>query len=387
LDKVLPPEQLFVQESAAMTSWFLERLAKEWPVISQAPLTFVLVAIVLSIILFLLLRWQFRERLQQRDEVIAGYKEKLGLASSPKKSPATPLAVEEMNPLPHDPKLVASVRILSPCDKWRVGSRITIRGAVFPQGSSVQLLIQPWNDAWYLHSGVQVRGSAWSYSYHLKEQKRYEIVAIHGNSLKSPQYDEIPPNVVKSEVVVIVQDPNQSDLIDCFDKVLHQTKIEDKNQIGDLVVVCGVRYQKVQEGQAPAHIEFVIRILNMSLIPVSVESIDGQITYFIDGEFYSAKLPPTLELKENASNLGFRQPGWFKVQQDFKTEGEANHLLNAPPDSTLFQLNSLKIQVSGEDCSMILNTSNVSFKKEDRQWNQANEMDFVSALAPKNGVK
>jgi hypothetical protein len=369
-----------MQESATMPfDWFLERLAKEWPMISQAPLTFVLITLVLGIILFILLRWQYRERLQQRDEIIAGYKEKLGLAPAARKRPATPLAVEEMNPAPHDPKSVASVRILSPCDRWHVGSHITIRGAVFPEGSSVQLLIKPWNDAWYAHNDVQVTGSAWSYNFGLKNHTRYQIVAVWGNVLKNSQYDEIPPHVVKSEIVGITQEPNQSDVIDCFDKHLHQTKIDDKDQIDDLVIVCGVRYQEHKEGNAPEHIEFVFCILNMSLIPVSVESVDGDITYFIDGEFYSAKLPPTLELKLNASNLGFRQPGWFKVQQDFKTEGEAKHLLNAPPDTTLFQFNALTIRVVGEDCSMILNTSNISFKKRDCQWLQREEIDFVLA--------
>lgn len=304
---------------------------------------------------------------------------KTNSAKQEKKSPGTPLAVEEMNPPPHDPKTVASVRILSPCDKWHVGSRITIRGAVFPQGGGVQLLIQPWNDAWYVHNDAQVTGSAWSYNFQVKEHTRYQVVAVWGNVLKDSQYDEIPPHVVKSEIVGITQDPKESDLTDCFDKALHQTKIEDKNQIDDLVIVCGVRYQKVQEGHAPAHIEFVLSILNMSLIPVSVESLEGHITYFIDGEFYSAKLPPTLERKEKASNLGFRRPGWFKVQQDFKTEGEANYLLSAPSGTTLFQFNSLKIRVIGEDCSMILNTSNVSFMKKDSEWNQRDEIDFVLA--------
>ncbi|MDX6612933.1 MAG: hypothetical protein QOD75_2119 [Blastocatellia bacterium] len=355
--------------------------------ISQAPLTFVLIALVLGVIIFALLRWQYRERLQQRDEIIAGYKEKLGLAPTPKKSPAMPLAVEEMNPPPHDPNLVARLRILSPRNKWRVGSRITIRGSVFPENSRLQLLIQPWNEAWFVQNDIQVTGCAWSYNYRLREHTHYKVVAIHGTSLKDSQYDEIPQHVIKSEVINITQDPNQSDLMDCFDKRLHQTKIEDKSQIDDLVIVCGVRYQKHQEGNAPPHIEFVFCILNMSLIPVSVESIEGQITYYIDGEFYEAKLPPTLELKHNASRLGFRQTGWFKVQQDFKTEKEENHLLNAPPDTTLFQFNALKIQVTWEDCSMTLNTSNVSFKKRDNQWLQRDEIDFVLASGAKEQRK
>jgi hypothetical protein len=369
-----------MQESAAMPfDWFLERLAKEWPMISQAPLTFVLIALVFGVIIFILLRWQYRERLQQRDEIIAGYKEKLSLAPPPQKRPAISLAVEEMNAAPQDPKTVRSVQILSPCDRWHVGSRITIRGAVFPEGGSVQLLIKAWDDAWYAHNDVQVTGSAWSYNFRLRERTRYQIVAVWGNVLKRSEYDDIPPHVVRSEIVRIMQEPNQSDLIDCFDKRLHQTKIEDKNQIDDLVIVCGIRYQEHQEGNAPAHIEFVFCVLNMSLIPVSVESVEGHITYFIDGEFYSAKLPPTLELEQNASNLGFRQPGWFKVQQDFKTEGEAKHLLNAPPDTTLFQFSAIKIRVVGEDCSMTLNTANISVKKKDSQWLQREEIDFVLA--------
>jgi hypothetical protein len=244
----------------------------------------------------------------------------------------------------------------------------------------VQLLVRPWNEAWYLHNEIQVNGSAWAYNYRLEKPGiSYEIVAVCGNSLKNPQYDELPPRVVKSNVVKIHQRPNVEELIDCPDQQLHQTKIADKDQIGHLVIVCAVRYQKVQEGHAPAHIEFVFCILNMSLYPMSVESIDGHITYFIDGEFYPAKLLPTLELKEKASNLGFRQPGWFKVQQDFKTEGEADLMLNALPDTTLFQFNSLNVKVSGGGSSMFLNTSNVSFRKRDNQWNQSDEMDFIFA--------
>lgn len=354
--------------------------------ISQSPLTFVLVALVLGIIIFALLRWQYRERLQQRDEIIAGYKEKLELVPAVKGSFAQPLAVEEMNPSPHDPGRVMSVRILSPCDKWHVGSWLTIRGSVSPEGSRLQLLIQPWGGAWYLHKDVQVTGHAWSYRYRLKEHTRYQIVAIHGDALKTPQYDEIPQNIIKSEVISIHQDPNQSDVTDCFDKALHQTKIEDKNEIHRLVVVSAVRYQEVQEGNAPAHIEFVFCIVNMSLISVSVESLEGHITYFIDGQFYPAKLPPTLEQKEKATNLGFRHPGWFKVQQDFKTEAEGKFLLNSPPDTTLFQFNSLKIKAAGEECSMTLDTSNVSFKKRETQWTQPDYIAFTSAEEQRKGI-
>jgi hypothetical protein len=273
------------------------------------------------------------------------------------------------------------VQILTPLDTWHVGPRLTIRGSVFPSEiSKVQLLVRPWNEAWYLHNEIQVNGSAWACNYRLEKPGiSYEIVAVYGNSLKNPQYDELPPRVVKSNVVKIHQRPNVEELIDCPDQQLHQTKIADKDQIGHLVIVCAVRYQKVQEGHAPAHIEFVFCILNMSLYPMSVESIDGHITYFIDGEFYPAKLLPTLELKEKASNLGFRQPGWFKVQQDFKTEGEADLMLNALPDTTLFQFNSLNVKVSGGGSSMFLNTSNVSFRKRDNQWNQSDEMDFIFA--------
>jgi hypothetical protein len=365
-----------MQESAAMPwNWFLERVAKEWPMIKAAPLTFILVFIVLATAIFIVVRWLFRERLQHKDDLIASYREKLSLSPS-HKDDSSVASLEESFPKTPEP----SVEILMPCDRWHVGSRLTIRGSVFPAGSKVQLLIKPSDEAWYVHNNIEVHGFSWSYNYQFGKRTRpHQIVAIYGNSLKSPQYDDIPPNTIKSEIVMVQTDTNQADLIDCSDKTLHQTKIEDKNQIGHLVIVCGVRYQKVQEGHAPAHIEFVFCILNMSLIPVSVESIDGHITYFIDGEFYSAKLPPTLELKENASNLGFRQPGWFKIQQDFKTEGEANLLLNAPHDTTLFQFNSLKIRVSAEDCSMTLDTSHVSFKKRDNQWTQSDEIAFVSA--------
>lgn len=268
--------------------------------------------------------------------------------------------------------------ILLPQPKWHIGSRFTIRGLISPpDASKVQLLIQPAGEAWELFSDVQIYGPTWVRNHRFGEATYYRIVAVYGDTLKQRFYDEPPPNIIKSEVVSVYRRRGEPDFIDCPDKELHQTKIEDSSQINNLVIVSLVRYQKVQEGNAPAHIEFVFSILNMSLIPVSVDSLEGHITYFIDGEFYSAKLPPTLELKEKASNLGFRQSGWFKVQQDFKTEGEANHLLNASPDTTLFQFNSLNIRVLGDGCSMTVDTTNVSFKKRDYQWAQRDEIDFI----------
>ena len=137
---------------------------------------------------------------------------------------------------------------------------------------------------------MQVYGPTWVRNHRFGDASYYKILAIYGDSLKQQFYDEPPANIIKSEEVAVWRRRGEEDFVDCPDKLLHQTKIEDKNRLDDLVTLCLVRYQKIQEGHAPAHIEFVFQILNMSLLPVSVESLDGHVTYHIDGELYSAKL-------------------------------------------------------------------------------------------------
>jgi hypothetical protein len=279
-----------------------------------------------------------------------------------------------------DPKrVIASVHLLCPCDKWRVGSPVTIRGAVFPQASRVQLLIQPWDEAWYVINDIEVHGFAWSYNYRFTNNSPHRIVAVHGNSLKSPQYDEIPENVIKSEIVLVQPDSSQPDPIDCSDKQLHQTKIDDKKAIKDTLVVAGIQYRKMDEGPEPPYIDFGIVILNMSLHPISVESISGVVTFFEaqSGKPINFGLAPKLKESESALRVGFRQTGYFVVQQKFETANDANFFLNEASPDSLFQFKSLAIRLTVDGSDDIVINPDITFSKKQRQWVAHDEMDFI----------
>ncbi|PDQ19482.1 hypothetical protein CN311_19215 [Mesorhizobium sanjuanii] len=60
---------------------FIERFAKEWPVISGAPASFGIAVAIVGTSIWLALRWQYGARLTHRDDEIAAYRRKLDGAS------------------------------------------------------------------------------------------------------------------------------------------------------------------------------------------------------------------------------------------------------------------------------------------------------------------
>src|SRR5438876_1014493 len=88
---------------------------------------------------------------------------------------------------------------------------------------------------------------------------------------------------------------------------------------------------------------------NMSLYDISVDSIDGTIGFYLDGEAYTPKLKPRLEEKEKALNVGFRRNGYFVIEQNFETDDERNYVLKTPAESTTFSFIALTITFKGDD--------------------------------------
>lgn len=168
----------------------------------------------------------------------------------------------------------------------------------------------------------------------------------------------------------------------CPDTRLHRYTLGDKDEIKNLVVICGVLCRRASEGREPVHLDFTFSILNMSLFQISVDSIDEFITYHESGNAYRPKLAPRLE-SNKARNLTFRQTGHFVVQQDFLTEAEANYILNGPID-TIFSLNSLKITVSGDELEPTLLNTDIMVKKDDSWLNYHESYFFSSGIAARN---
>jgi hypothetical protein len=67
--------------------WPLEQLLKEWDVIKQAPLTFILAFILLLVLAYVFMRWLYQDNLARKDELIASLKERLGLEPADKAKP------------------------------------------------------------------------------------------------------------------------------------------------------------------------------------------------------------------------------------------------------------------------------------------------------------
>jgi hypothetical protein len=81
----------------------IERLAKEWPVISGAPISFAIAVVVLGMLIWLALRWQYGARLSHRDDEIAAYRRKLDGASpdeAAQKIDALERRLDSLTPVP-----------------------------------------------------------------------------------------------------------------------------------------------------------------------------------------------------------------------------------------------------------------------------------------------
>lgn len=81
----------------------IERLAKEWPVISGAPISFAIAVVVLGMLIWLALRWQYGARLSHRDDEIRAYRRKLDGASpdeAAQKIAALERRLDSLTPVP-----------------------------------------------------------------------------------------------------------------------------------------------------------------------------------------------------------------------------------------------------------------------------------------------
>jgi len=287
--------------------------------------------------------------------------------------------------------LAPKVEILSPLSKWRVGWRRTVRGSVFPPDSVVQILIQFPDDWWYVQGPVDVNGCAWSCQCEFGvtggSGQIYDVVAMHGTSLKAEKYEHLPENLVRSSVVRVHRDSNE-DYIDCPDKRLHQTKIDDKRAIKDMVKVYGINCEVHLEGDEP-HVSFVVCFVNLCLFPISVESVTGFMTYQKDGcdETVGFEYPPKLMDNDHARGRGFRDAGgWLRIRQNL-APWEIARTKNGSKES-VFYFHKLDIWITGEGFDPVrLDADRV---QKGISWvarNMSNECDYVYASIEENKAK
>jgi hypothetical protein len=136
----------------------------------------------------------------------------------------------------------------------------------------------------------------------------------------------------------------------CPDKQIHQTRIDDKSAIKELVKVCMVKCDtSIIENGPPPYIDFDFRILSLSLHRVSIKSVDGYITFQKDATGNSIELigTPRLQQESHAENLAFRATdGWVRIRQPLD--------LNQAPwvksglDHSVFYFHHLNIMVEGD---------------------------------------
>jgi hypothetical protein len=78
--------------------WFVERLAEEKDVIKGAPLSFVLVVVVVTAILAVVFYWVYGERLAAKDDMIKNYADRLGLSPSSGTGPELSVSENTITP-------------------------------------------------------------------------------------------------------------------------------------------------------------------------------------------------------------------------------------------------------------------------------------------------
>jgi hypothetical protein len=243
------------------------------------------------------------------------------------------------------------VKILRPLDLGSVGWHRIVSGSVFPPDSGVQALVQFPNDGWYPQP-TEVKGGLWTSNCRFGPREKaggsYKIVAVHGATFKDKK-DELDEGWIKSEIVTVNRKSDE-DIIDCSAKDLHQTKIDDKSAIKELVKVCMVKCDtSIIENGPPPYVDFDFWILSLSLHRVSIKSISGYITFQKDATGDSIKLIGTPELREesHAENIAFRSTdGWVRIRQPLD--------LNQAPwvksglDHSVFYFHHLNIMVEGD---------------------------------------
>jgi hypothetical protein len=283
-----------------------------------------------------------------------------------------------------------AVQILTPLNGEEVGWRRIVRGSIFPPDSELQLLIRPSDGWWHLQrTPSEVRGLAWSYKCEFGEKQIVgypsDVVAIHGTSLTDDRYKSLPENVIMSNIVTVNR-RLVDDFIDCSDKVLHQTGVDDRSRIRELVKVCAVYCdtshlaegdKKLYEDFTP-YIDFVFSILNFYLYPVSIELSQGFITFQKDatGQTYKLKIDPELTEDSRARNCAFRDTGcFFKIRQDI--DQNQIGLVATGSKESVFYFSNLKVMITGEGFQpVLLDIPNV---QKGIPWIAHEEAGFVQA--------
>jgi hypothetical protein len=252
---------------------------------------------------------------------------------------------------PKDQNTEQTVEILTPLDLRNVGWRQIVHGSVFPPDSDVQVLVYSPDELWYMQGPVDVKGCSWSCRCQFgdkgKPGRSYDIVAAFGKSLKLEKYEHLPEGLIKSKAITVNRNSDE-DIIDCPDKQLHQTKIDDKSAIKDLVKVCVVKCEtNIIKGGPPPYVDFGFWILSLSLHPVSVKSVNGYITFQKDATGDSIELEgvPKISPESRATNLAFRTDGWFRIRQPL----DKNQVdwVESGSDQSLFYFHNLNIMVEG----------------------------------------
>jgi hypothetical protein len=284
-----------------------------------------------------------------------------------------------------------TLEILTPLHGRDVGWRQIVRGSVFPSDSDVQVLVYSPDGLWYVQGPVVVKDCAWSCrcQFGVKEKAglSYEIVAAFGKSLKLEKYEHLPESLTKSKVITVNRKSDE-DIIDCPDKRLHQTKIDDKSVIKDMVKVCGVNCELQLEGDEP-HVSFVVCFVNLSLFPISVESVTGFMTYQKDGcdETVGFEYPPKLTYNDHALSRGFRDTGgWLRIRQNL-APWEIARTANGSKES-VFYFHKLDIWITGDGFEPV--RLDVDRVQKGISWvarHMTNECDFVYARIAETKAK
>lgn len=276
------------------------------------------------------------------------------------------------------------VKILTPINDRNVGWRQTVRGSVSPPDSKVQVLVQYPDGWWHLPSPVDVRGHSWGCRSEFgeigKNGHAYDVIALLDTSLKAEKYEHLPENekVARSNVVTVKRNSNE-DFIDCPDQPLHQTRIDDKSAIREMVKVCMINceFHIDAKGAEQKYIDFRFWFLNLSLLPVSIESMKGKITFRHETSADVISLDEAYKLdNEAAIRRQFRSDGCFVVRQ-FLASHELEPIRSGSAKS-VFYLKALHIFITGDGFDPVsLAIPDFIYKGE--RWKGDGDCDFLFA--------
>jgi len=179
--------------------------------------------------------------------------------------------------------------------------------------------------------------------------------------------------------VITVKRNSNEEFIDCPDVQLHQTRINDKNMITDLVKVCRIGcnlHVDPTEGDDRQYVDFDFWFLNLSLVPVSIESINGAITFMKETSSDAIPLDWELKLENNsgALNRPFRADGRFRLRQ-FLAPYDVTTVASGS-DQSRFYFHNLNIMITGDGVAGV-RLAIPDFVWKGKPWIANAECDFV----------